>query len=926
MKKTLLTTALLFLISGLSYGQLIITGIYDGDGSDPKGIELYVLTTGDYTGWFIKTQTNANTSWSTGYTMGADAGDSGSYTAGDYIYISSTSSTLSTWGWGIGGGSEKGLLIDDTSFNQNGDDRVGVFNTSNVLIDLYGEEDQDGTGEAWEYTDSYAYRKDNVGASSSFNVANWNVAGINALESADPDQQTVLTNVFGNFSYVASSDPAITPSSYSVSGFSYVEDNGPSSEESITVSGSNLEADISIAGTTNFEISTATGGSFSATNPITLSETAGEVAGTSIYIRLKAGLAEATYNDTLVVTSTNADTVRIALEGTVSGPLSFPYTNAFGSTSDLESAETLGFTIDYSAQTSYLRLASGEYIETPTIDFTEYDGLYVSYNLETYGGSNGQEFSTLVSDDDGATYDTLATFSVPGSYTTYTTKIDLTGDYNVATGKIKMVMTGGSASTRLQSLSIKESYVLSVAGSAGWRLLSTPTSDDGYDDLLGDIWTQGIATGADVTTGDANVKSYNGSAFATVDDLTATMTVGAGFAVYVYSDDDYDNSGADAGFPKTLTIAGTANTGSVSPTLNTTASAFSLVGNPYTSTIDWDDLTKTDLKGSVYVYDTSVSNYIAWNGTAGGITDGLIAPFQGFFVQTDTGTGTELTIEEADQTTGGTFYKSAPTPVLSFKIESETQRSQAYFSFTPQGKMGEDNMDAAKLTPLDFVNYISVASESEGRTLDINNLPRDLENEIEIPISVNAMKVEGTAWVEREEELTITWPIFDNIPADWEIEFVDYQEQVRLDVRTEESYQFTSNEGATQEKKGSMFEALTPQKQKASNSNRFALVVRPSMTSSNEPKELPSVFALEQNYPNPFNPATTIKYSVAKAGEVHLSVYNMMGQKVSDLVSGNKQAGSYSISWNAEGMASGMYFYRLSAAGQTVTRQMTLIK
>tara|TARA_R110002096_G_scaffold170840_12_gene343527 strand:- start:471 stop:3248 length:2778 start_codon:yes stop_codon:yes gene_type:complete len=925
MKKTLLTTALLFLISGLSYGQLIISGIYDGDVSVPKGIEIYVITTGDYTGWEIKYQTNAATTWSTGYTMGDDAGDSGSYTAGDYIYITSTESTLSGWGWGIGGGSEKGLLILDSSFNQNGDDRIAVFNDSDVLIDIYGEDGQDGTGEAWEYTDSYAYRKDNVGASTSFNAANWTIAGANALESADPDQQTVLTNVFGNFSYVASSDPAITSSSYSVSGLSYLEDNGPSSEESITVSGSNLEADISIAGTTNFEISTATGGSFSATNPITLSETAGEVAGTSIYIRLKSGLTEATYNDTLVITSTNADTVRIALEGIVSGPLSFPYTNAFGDSDDLDGAVNLGFTIDYTAQTSYLRLANGEYIETPTIDFTEIDGLYVSYSLTTFGGSTGQEFSTLVSDDNGATYDTLATFSVTGSYTTYTTKIDLTGDYNVATGKIKMVMTGGTNSTRLQSLSIKESYVATITGTTGWRLLSTPTSDNSYDDLLGDIWTQGIATGADVTTGDASVKSFNGS-FVTVDDLTATMTAGAGFAVYVYSDDDYDNSVADAGFPKTLSVSGTANTGSISPTLNTTASAFSLVGNPYTSTIDWDDLTKTDLMGSVYVYDTSVSNYIVWNGTAGGLTDGLLAPFQGFFVQTNSGTGTELTIEEADQTTGGTFYKETPTPVLSFKIDSETQRSQAYFSFTPEGKMGEDNMDAAKLSPLDFVNYISVASESEGRLLDINNLPRELENEIEIPISINAMKVEGTTWVEREEAMTISWPIFDNIPTDWEIEFVDYQEQVRLDVRTEESYQFTSNSGATQEKKGSMFEAITPQKQKANSGNRFALVVRPSVTSSNEPKELPSVFALEQNYPNPFNPATTIKYSVAKAGEVQLSVYNMMGQKVADLVSGTKSAGSYAISWNAENMASGMYFYRLSAAGQTMTRQMTLIK
>ena len=69
---------------------------------------------------------------------------------------------------------------------------------------------------------------------------------------------------------------------------------------------------------------------------------------------------------------------------------------------------------------------------------------------------------------------------------------------------------------------------LSITGAAGWRLLSTPTSNSSYDNLLDNIWTQGSATGADATTGDANVKSFNGSAFVTVDDLTATMTAGAG--------------------------------------------------------------------------------------------------------------------------------------------------------------------------------------------------------------------------------------------------------------------------------------------------------------------------------------------------------------------------------------------------------------
>ena len=87
-----------------------------------------------------------------------------------------------------------------------------------------------------------------------------------------------------------------------------------------------------------------------------------------------------------------------------------------------------------------------------------------------------------------------------------------------------------------------------------------------------------------------------------------------------------------------------------------------------------------------------------------------------------------------------------------------------------------------------------------------------------------------------------------------------------------------------------------------------------------------SVFALEQNYPNPFNPSTVINYSVANSGEVSLSVYNLLGQKVAQLVNGTRAAGSYNVTWNTGAVTSGMYYYRLEVGGQSLTRKMMLIK
>ena len=75
----------------------------------------------------------------------------------------------------------------------------------------------------------------------------------------------------------------------------------------------------------------------------------------------------------------------------------------------------------------------------------------------------------------------------------------------------------------------------------------------------------------------------------------------------------------------------------------------------------------------------------------------------------------------------------------------------------------------------------------------------------------------------------------------------------------------------------------------------------------------PDVFALEQNYPNPFNPSTMIKFSLAADSKVSLTVFDVLGQEVANLISGNLAAGSHEINFNASNVNSGVYFYRIDA-------------
>lgn len=89
---------------------------------------------------------------------------------------------------------------------------------------------------------------------------------------------------------------------------------------------------------------------------------------------------------------------------------------------------------------------------------------------------------------------------------------------------------------------------------------------------------------------------------------------------------------------------------------------------------------------------------------------------------------------------------------------------------------------------------------------------------------------------------------------------------------------------------------------------------------------LPSTYKLSQNYPNPFNPTTVINYSIPEAGKVTLRVYNMLGQQVVTIVNSQQAAGNYKATFDAGRLASGIYFYTLSAKNFNVTKKMMLLK
>lgn len=95
---------------------------------------------------------------------------------------------------------------------------------------------------------------------------------------------------------------------------------------------------------------------------------------------------------------------------------------------------------------------------------------------------------------------------------------------------------------------------------------------------------------------------------------------------------------------------------------------------------------------------------------------------------------------------------------------------------------------------------------------------------------------------------------------------------------------------------------------------------------STEGEELPARFALMQNYPNPFNPSTTVEYELPSPAYVRLEVFDVQGRKVDVLVDGMNPVGRHSIHFDAGGLASGLYLYRMQAGAKTFIRKMTLVR
>ena len=113
--------------------------------------------------------------------------------------------------------------------------------------------------------------------------------------------------------------------------------------------------------------------------------------------------------------------------------------------------------------------------------------------------------------------------------------------------------------------------------------------------------------------------------------------------------------------------------------------------------------------------------------------------------------------------------------------------------------------------------------------------------------------------------------------------------------------------------------------------NPWAVWAVPVEEEEEDFSQLPKEFALRENYPNPFNPTTVIEYALPKASQVKIQIYNILGQKVRELVDEPQEPGYKMIRWDGKDdsgveVSSGVYFYRIAAGDFMKSKKMILLK
>lgn len=335
---------------------------------------------------------------------------------------------------------------------------------------------------------------------------------------------------------------------------------------------------------------------------------------------------------------------------------------------------------------------------------------------------------------------------------------------------------------------------------------------------------------------------------------------------------------------------------------------WNMIGSPFTYPTSWANAEKPDGIENLWAYDGS-----------GFINSAELIPWVGYFVNNTSNNPAELKLSPVESS-GSAKENAGTSTALTFDDEQGwaihinaasgiVRDEYNYLGVQPKAEDGLDSFD------------FKDAPKQPGQFLQLGFLDEDNQK---LAVDFRAPTVSGHYWDfeiltnTNASKINLDISAIGELPSDFQMQLIDKDQQTLWNL--------DPNEIQHRSIRSAMGDTLT---------RKFRLVVgTEAFINFNNLgiEEHPETFVLKHNYPNPFNPSTTIVFGLPEAADVTLEIYNAIGRKVATIINERMDAGYHDFIWDASGVASGVYFYRMKAQGNnskstfTKIQKMTLIK
>lgn len=693
--------------------------------------------------------------------------------------------------------------------------------------------------------------------------------------------------------------------------FTYVHNAGPSAEQSFSVSGADLTANISITAPTNYEISVGTGGSFSATSPITLTRSGSTVNETTIYVRLKAGLAVGSYNsENISLGSFGADQKTVTCNGSVTTPAA-PGAPTATAASNLSYN---GFTANWNTVSG----ATGYYLDvyTKTTGSNATD-LIISEYVEGSGTGNKyiEIFNGTGSSVDLSNY-TLRLYS--NGSPTVSQSVALVG--TLLNGNTYVIgRTDGAIYT---SSNLTSNTVINFNGDDAIELYRTDTlaTVDIFGRIGDDPGTQWTGDGGYTTLDKTLVRKSSVSQGITVNPTgtgpTAFTTLTTEWDMYNQDTATFLGSHTFSGGSSKTFVSGYENR-NVSNVLTYEVTGLNPETTYYYVVRAYDVYSQTSGSSNERSVTTDGFDYPADEDVIVG--DNTVTVTGG---NANNGTGTLPAWPNGDVTEG--TYDSLILDLLGAGPWTVTILSDAYYCAYSQGA----GWNLA--TPVSGGFEIEVDAPVKGEPLYILLSNEDPTLPVELSsftVAMNAYNAAVLTWVTQTETGVNGFYIYRGTTDQLSEAALVSNLIPATNTSQTQVYRYSDSELFSE---GTYYYWLNVNDMDGSESfhGPVTLVYE---TGENPTPSIPQVTELKSIYPNPFNPSANISFGLAKSSDVEFKIYNSRGQMVRNMALGVKDAGTWNLVWNGtdnngRAVPTGIYYIQMQAGKDSFIRKAVMMK